>query len=99
MVDLPEPDGPSKATISPLRTCRSMPRRTSIVAPPWVKLRRRPRTSSTSVMGHHRLPPLDGEGLGRGGLVRRVPCWWRLHPHPALPHRGGGLGRSSLPHS
>src|ERR1700712_3853579 len=53
MVDLPEPEGPSKATISPLRTCRSMPRSTSIVVPAWVKLRRRPCTSRTSLITKH----------------------------------------------
>ena len=41
-VDLPEPDGPSNATISPGATSRSTPRSTSIVTSPWVKLRLRP---------------------------------------------------------
>jgi threonylcarbamoyladenosine tRNA methylthiotransferase MtaB len=38
-------------------------------------------------------PPLDGEGLGRGGL--RDPFWagGAVHPHPTLPHQGGGLER------
>ena len=41
-VDLPEPDGPSSATISPGATVRSTPRSTSIVTPPCAKLRVRP---------------------------------------------------------
>src|SRR5688500_17900417 len=38
-VDLPEPDGPSRATISPGWTSRSTPRSTSMVTSAWVKLR------------------------------------------------------------
>src|SRR5688500_12200749 len=52
-VDLPEPDGPSKATISPWRTSRSTPRSTSIVTSPCRKLRLRPLTVSTSFIAKH----------------------------------------------
>jgi hypothetical protein len=34
-VDLPDPEGPSSATISPAATCRSTPRSTSMVTSPW----------------------------------------------------------------
>src|SRR4051812_5945767 len=62
-VDLPEPEGPSKATISPAPTLRSMPRRTWMVTPAWTKLRLRPVTSSASLIAKH---------LHRIG-VRRLP--------------------------
>src|SRR4249919_3226361 len=68
-VDLPEPDGPSKATISPGCTARLTLRRTSIVTPPWVKLRFRPRVSSTgSFIAKH----LDRVGVG--SAPRREQC-------------------------
>src|SRR6185436_12466024 len=59
-VDLPEPDGPSRATISPAPTARSTPRSTSMTTPAWTKLRLRPRTASTSFIAQH----LDRIGLG-----------------------------------
>jgi len=36
-------------------------------------------------------PPLDGEGLGRGGASGGTASFIDVHPHPTLPHRGGGL--------
>jgi threonylcarbamoyladenosine tRNA methylthiotransferase MtaB len=36
-------------------------------------------------------PPLDGEGLGRGGVSGYAPPSDNVHPHPTLPHQGGGL--------
>jgi threonylcarbamoyladenosine tRNA methylthiotransferase MtaB len=36
-------------------------------------------------------PPLDGEGLGWGGASAKAPLYEARHPHPTLPHRGGGL--------
>src|SRR5690349_22110030 len=68
-VDLPDPDGPSKATISPGATSRSTPRSTSIVTSPWVKLRLSPRVTRTgSFIAEH----LDR--IGARGLVRGVEC-------------------------
>src|SRR6185369_9585940 len=61
-VDLPEPDGPRSATISPGFTSRLTPRRTSMVVPPWVKLRLRSRvTSAASLIAKH----LDRIGVRR----------------------------------
>src|SRR3569623_3152830 len=45
MADLPDPEGPSKATISPSPTVRATPRNTLRVSPPWLKLRGSPVTS------------------------------------------------------
>src|SRR3546814_2373681 len=65
-VDLPEPEGPSSATISPRCNCPSMPRSTSIVTPAWVKLRRRPvRERVASVIAQH-LHRIGVRGLERG---------------------------------
>ena len=36
-------------------------------------------------------PPLDGEGLGRGDVPGKAALYDVDHPHPTLPHRGGGL--------
>jgi threonylcarbamoyladenosine tRNA methylthiotransferase MtaB len=36
-------------------------------------------------------PPLDGEGLGWGGASGNAPPCIDVHPHPTLPHQGGGL--------
>src|SRR5690606_39826826 len=66
MVDLPDPDGPSSATISPSPTFRSTPRSTSMVTPPCVKLRVSPVTFRTSFITQHL------HGIGIGGLERRV---------------------------
>src|SRR5579875_437363 len=87
MVDLPEPEGPRRATISPFATCRSTPRSTSMVTPACVKLRRRPRTSRMSLIAQDldrvrvRRPPggiegekearADGDDDDHGGLDRR----------------------------
>jgi threonylcarbamoyladenosine tRNA methylthiotransferase MtaB len=38
-------------------------------------------------------PPLDGEGLGWGGLRDPLRAGGSVHPHPTLPHQGGGLER------
>src|SRR3954465_7034961 len=65
-VDLPEPEGPSRATISPGRTSRSTPRSTSMVTPPWRKLRLRPPTSRTSFIAKHL------HGIRARGLPGRV---------------------------
>jgi epoxyqueuosine reductase len=35
-------------------------------------------------------PPLDGEGLGWGGVSGETPSFIDVHPHPTLPHQGGG---------
>ena len=49
------------------------------------------------------LPPLDGGGLGWGGLrdhtvvVRTSASDSRRHPHPTLPHQGGGLEGHRVP--
>src|SRR3954465_7098159 len=47
-VDLPDPDGPSNATISPGAIDKSAPRRTWIVSPPCSKLRGRPVVARTA---------------------------------------------------
>jgi len=39
----------------------------------------------------HKAPPLDGEGLGRGDVSGRNALYGVDHPHPTLPHQGGGL--------
>src|SRR5579871_994964 len=70
IVDLPEPEGPSSATISPGAIAKSTPRSTSIRTPPCSKLRARLRTATTgstcaSLIAQH----LDGVG------VRRLPRW------------------------
>ena len=36
-------------------------------------------------------PPLDGEGLGRGGVSGKIPLYDKDQPLPTLPHQGGGL--------
>src|SRR3546814_18466804 len=66
IVDLPEPDGPSSATISPAFTVRSTPRSTWMVCPPWVKLRFRLRIWSTSLIAQHLY------GIGTRRLPRRI---------------------------
>src|SRR5258705_5121010 len=64
-VDLPEPDGPSKPTISPRFTSRSTPRRTSIVTSPWVKLRLSPRVMRTVSLITQYLDRIGARGLQR----------------------------------
>jgi oligopeptidase B len=39
------------------------------------------------------VPPLDGNGLGRGDAGREAPTL-EPHPHPTLPHQGGGLSET-----
>src|SRR6187551_2261643 len=54
MVDLPVPDGPSSATISPGMSARSTPRSTSMRTPPCSKLRVRPvRRTTGSLIAQH----------------------------------------------
>src|ERR1051325_10439658 len=60
-VDLPEPEGPSRATISPAPTVKSTPRRTWMTTPAWTKLRLRPLTSRTLFIAQH----LHGIGARR----------------------------------
>src|SRR5690349_397917 len=66
-VDLPDPDGPNSATISPGATRRSTPRRTSMVTSPWVKLRLSPRVSRTASLITEHL-----HGVRACRLVRRI---------------------------
>src|SRR3569623_694514 len=47
-VDLPEPEGPRSATISPSAIAKSIPRSTSIVSPPWLNARVRPVVARTA---------------------------------------------------
>ena len=35
--------------------------------------------------------PLPLMGRGRGGVMSRMKCHLNYHPHPTLPHQGGGL--------
>src|SRR3954471_9811815 len=66
-VDLPEPEGPSNATISPGAIDRFTPRRTWIVSPPCSKLRVRPVVARTaSLIAKH----LDR--IGAGGARCRI---------------------------
>src|SRR3546814_18351965 len=67
IVDLPVPEGPSSATISPRRSDALTPRSTSIVTSPWRKLRFSSTSSSaTSFITQHL------HGVGIRGLVRRL---------------------------
>src|SRR5690606_40292220 len=68
MVDLPVPEGPSSATISPGMIVRFTPRRTSIRSPPCSKLRVRSvsRTMGVSLITQHL------HGIGPRGTVGRV---------------------------
>src|SRR3546814_13240665 len=67
IVDFPDPDGPSSATISPRRSDALTPRSTSIVTSPCVKLRFRSTSSSaTSFIPQHL------HWVGIGGLVGRI---------------------------
>src|SRR5207237_1598594 len=96
-VDLPEPDGPSRATISPSRTFRSTPRSTWISTSAWTKLRLRPSTRSTSFIAQHlhrirlrRLPGrIEGEKEGRADRqqddqhdLKRIGPRWQLRDEP-----------------
>src|SRR5205085_7371551 len=86
-VDLPEPEGPSKATISPGAMSRSIPRRTSMVTSPWRKLRFKPRTASAgpvteSLIAEH----LDR--IGAGSLPRRVEGGEQAEQEGHDHHRG-----------
>src|SRR3990167_5026331 len=66
IVDLPDPDGPSSATISPRLRCASTPRSTSIVTSACVKLRFSPTSSSArSVLGSFITQHLNRVGIGR----------------------------------
>src|SRR5205085_6165215 len=92
-VDLPEPDGPSKATISPGWTARFTPRSTWISTSPCTKLRRRSATASTSFIAQHlhriglRRAPGGNEGgdeahdQGHGDDHRHLD---RIHPRRQL---------------
>src|SRR4051794_3113938 len=68
-VDLPDPEGPSSATISPGATTRSIPRKTSIRCPPCSNERRSPFTARTSLIAQY----LHRIGACRlpGGIERR----------------------------
>src|SRR5690606_25703886 len=70
IVDLPDPEGPSSATISPRRSDALTPRSTSMVTSPWQKLRFSSTSSSaTSLIAQH----LHGIGIRRlvSGIERR----------------------------
>src|SRR5690606_36529112 len=80
VIVLPEPDSPTRPTISPADTLRSTPS-TAFTTPPWVKKWvRRPRTSSTGVacpVAPARDPPTqdasspeDRPETVSGGIVR-----------------------------
>src|SRR5438309_4097900 len=69
-VDLPEPEGPRRATISPARTSRSRPRRTLMVTPPCWKLRFSPRTERIAALAV--AASLIAQHLDRVG-ARRLP--------------------------
>src|SRR5689334_23283369 len=89
-VDLPDPDGPSSATISPGATSRSTPRNTSIVTSPWVKLRLRPlvtRTGSLIAQDLHWV----GACSPVGGIKRR-----EERQHQRGQHDRGHLDRIGL---
>src|SRR3546814_18936232 len=80
IVDFPDPDGPSSATISPRRSDALTPRSTSIVTSPCVKLRFRSTSSSaTSFITQH----LHWVGIGRlvGRIERRKEAEDDHHDH------------------
>src|SRR5690606_27314538 len=76
IVDLPVPDGPSSATISPGMISRFTPRRTSMVSPPCRKLRVRSVRRTTGLFIAQHL-----HGIGAGGPICRIESRQEAEPH------------------
>src|SRR3569623_971853 len=87
IVDLPEPEGPSSATISPGLIVRFTPRSTSIVTPPCSKLRVRFVRRTTGCTGALLIAQhLDRIRARR--LARRIERSKEAHPQRQQTDRG-----------
>src|SRR5882672_4245808 len=82
-VDLPEPDGPTSATISPRRMTKLASWMTSSRLPPWAKVRVTPdaaRTISSASLIAERLDGIEPRGTP-GGIDRRQQGEAERHDH------------------
>src|SRR3990172_6933493 len=85
-VDLPEPDGPTKATISPRATASVAPRSTARRLPPWTKVRSilsRARTASAALFIAQRLDRIEPRRA-----PRRIERGQERQPQGAAADRG-----------